>query len=220
MPLLFHDRKDAGKQLAQKLAAWRDRDDVTVLALPRGGVPVAFEIAHHLHAPLDLMLVRKLGVPGQEELAMGAIALPDIRVFNQDIIENTGISKQAIDKTLAEESAELARRNHVYRGDRPAPDLKNRRVILVDDGVATGATMRAALSAVAEQSPLRVIVAIPVASQEAYEMLFPLVDKILCLHTPAPFYGIGNFYEVFDQATDEEVIKCLNRANPREQSAA
>lgn len=212
MTTLFLDRQDAGRRLAKKLAAWVERDDVVVLALPRGGVPVAFEVAQHLHAPLDLMLVRKLGIPGHEELAMGALALPDICVFNHDVILGTGVSQQDIDRVVAKEMNELQRRNKAYRGGEPAPNLKGRIVILVDDGIATGASMHAAISAVAQQQPLRTILAVPVASEEAYEMLRQQVDEIVCLHTPTPFFGVGRFYEDFSQTSDDEVVRLLEQA--------
>jgi putative phosphoribosyl transferase len=206
---LFHDRREAGKRLAERLSAYVERDDVIVLALPRGGVPVAFEVAQHLHAPLDLMLVRKLGVPGQKELAMGAIALPDVCVFNHDVILDAGISQEEIDQVVAKEANELQRRNRAYRGGEPPPDLKDRIVILIDDGIATGATMHAAISAVAQQQPRRIVVAVPVAAKEAYQSSGKQADEVVSLFVPAPFFGVGGFYENFGQTSDEEVIKLL-----------
>lgn len=160
---LFDNRRDAGIRLAKILSPFKGQDNVIVLALPRGGVPVGYEIAQKLHAPLDLMLVRKLGVPGQEELAMGAVALPDIRVFNRNIVESYGLTKGDIDFAVEQEKKELMRRNKLYRQDRPQPNLKDKIVILVDDGIATGADMRAAIDAVRHQKPLRIVVAVPVA---------------------------------------------------------
>jgi len=212
MTPLFHDRREAGKYLAKKLSSYMERDDVIVLALPRGGVPVAFEVAQALRAPLDLMLVRKLGVPGQEELAMGALAMPNICVFNHDVILSAQVAQEEIDLVIAKETAELLRRNRFYRGGEPPPNLKDRTVILVDDGAATGATMHAAISAVVQQWPLRVIAAMPVASKEAYEMLRQQADEIVCPHALAPFFGVSRFYEEFGQTTDEEVLELLEHA--------
>ena len=212
MTSLFHDRHEAGKHLAEKLTAYMERDDVIVLALPRGGVPVAFEVAQHLHAPLDLMLVRKLGVPGHEELALGAVALPDVCVFNHDVILSAGLSQEEIKGVVAKEAAELMRRNWLYRGDEPAPNLKDRIVILIDDGIATGATMHAAVCAVAQQQPLRLIVAAPVAAREAVAMLDQQANEVVCLHAPEPFGGVGRFYKTFDQTTDKEVLNLLEQA--------
>ncbi|MGB9153984.1 MAG: phosphoribosyltransferase [Alphaproteobacteria bacterium] len=212
MTMWFHDRQDAGKYLADKLSPWIERDDVIVLALPRGGVPVAFEVAQSLHAPLDLMLVRKLGLPGQKELAMGALAPPDICVFNHEVIRNAAVSQEDIDAVVAKETEELKRLNRRYRFNEPPPDLKNKIVILVDDGAATGATMRAALNAVAQQRPARVIAALPVASPEAFELLQQHANDVLCLHQPTLFLGVSEVYSHFDQTTDEEVMTLLEKA--------
>lgn len=212
MTRFFHDRHEAGKSLAKKLSPYMERDDVLVLALPRGGVPVAFEVAQALRAPLDLMLVRKLGVPEQPELAMGALAMPDICVFNHDIILNAQVAQEDIDRVIARETTELSRRNRHYRNGEPPPDVKDRVIILVDDGAATGATMHAAISAVAQQMPLRVIAAIPVASEQAYEMLSQRADEVACLQVPEPFFGVSRFYEEFEQTTDEEVMELLEHA--------
>lgn len=208
----YIDRSEAGKLLAKNLSAYLERDDVIVLALPRGGVPVGFEVAKHLHVPLDLMLVRKLGMPGQEELALGAIALPDICVFNHDIVSQAFIAQGRIDKLIAEERKELLRRNQIYRGGEPQPNLKDKVVILVDDGMATGADMRAAVSAVAQQQPLRTVVAVPVSSQQAYENLRQFADEVLCLRVPLNFYSVGRAYRDFSQITDSEVIALLEQA--------
>jgi putative phosphoribosyl transferase len=209
---LFHDRREAGKHLARTLSLWVERDDVIVLALPRGGVPVAFEVAKALNAPLDLMLVRKLGVPGHEELAMGALALPDICVLNHDVIQSALVPQEDIDRVIAEESEELSRRNRLYRNNEPPPNLKDKIVILVDDGVATGATMRAAVEAVAQQQPFRIVVAVPVASVQAIDMLKQHANDTVYLHAPSPFFGVGNFYDDFSQTTDEEVMTLLEQA--------
>jgi putative phosphoribosyl transferase len=198
--------------LAKKLSGLVNKDNVIVLALPRGGVPVAFEVAAALHAPLDLMLVRKLGMPGQEELAMGALALPDICVLNQDIIQGALVSQEEIDRILAEESKELLRRNRLYRGDEPPPNLKGQIVILVDDGVATGANMRAAINAVVQQHPSRVVVAVPVASEQAIDLLKQYADDVICLQIPAVFFSVGQAYDVFSPTSDEEVLTLLKEA--------
>jgi predicted phosphoribosyltransferase len=205
METFFADRRDAGKRLAERLSAYRGVKNVIVLALPRGGVPVAFEIAKALDAPLDLMLVRKLGVPDDEELAMGAVALGGACVFNRSVIKNIGIPRPLIEDVIAAERKELSRRNEAYRGNRLPPDLKDRTVILVDDGMATGADMRAAVKAVKKQAPARVIVAVPVGSGEACESLQKLADEVVCLQIPPLFFGVGGAYEDFSQTSDEEV---------------
>ena len=212
MTILFHDRHDAGRHLANKLSPWLERDDVIVLALPRGGVPVGFEVARTLHAPLDTMLVRKLGLPGQEELAMGALALPDICVFNHDVIQSAAVPQEAIDRVVEKETEELHRRNRLYRQNEPPPDLRNRIIILVDDGAATGANMRAAISAAAQQRPARIVVALPVASTQAFEMLKQHADDVVCLHRPAMFLGVGQAYGDFSQTSDGEVLELLEKA--------
>lgn len=211
----FRDRRDAGRRLAAALANLAGLDDAIVLALPRGGVPVAFEVAEVLRAPLDLMLVRKLGVPGEEELAMGAVALPDVVVLNDDVIKNIGIPPEVIDAAVEKESAELAHRNRLYRGGEPMPVLKKRTAILIDDGVATGATMQAAIDAVRRQKPRRIVVAVPVASPMAQKALEKLADEVVCLHAPPMFLGVGGFYENFKQTSDEEVVRLLEQARSR-----
>jgi predicted phosphoribosyltransferase len=208
----FTDRREAGKQLAQKLMSFAGRNDVIVLALPRGGVPVAFEVASALQAPLDLMLVRKLGVPGQEELAMGALALPDVRVFNHEVIRNFGVSEEDLDRSIIAEERELFRRNQAYRGGAPPPTLEGKAVILVDDGIATGANMRAAVTAVEQQNPLETIVAVPVCSHDASESLRVRANLVLCLQSPEIFFGVGQAYQNFDQTSDEEVLELLKQA--------
>ena len=210
--MLFRDRTDAGRQLAAKLAAYADRSDVLVLALPRGGVPVAFEVARELHAPLDVFLVRKLGVPGHEELAMGAIASGGVRVLNEDVVRMLRISDDVIDAVGAEERQELERRERTYRGNRPAPDVRGRTVILVDDGLATGSTMRAAIAALRQQRPARIVVAVPVGAPETCAEFQGEADEAVCARTPEPFYAVGLWYGDFSQTTDEEVHDLLERA--------
>jgi putative phosphoribosyl transferase len=212
MAQYFHDRAEAGRLLAEKLMAYANRQDIRVLALPRGGVPVAFEIAKALRAPLDVFLVRKLGVPGHEELAMGAIASGGIVVHNDEVIGNLDISSQEIDTVVAREQQELERREHLYRGDRPFPDLHGRTVILVDDGLATGATMRAAVAAVRQHQPAHSVIAVPIAAPDTCEALSTQVDEIICAMTPDPMYAVGLWYEHFDQTTDDEVRELLAQA--------
>jgi putative phosphoribosyl transferase len=207
----FHNRSDAGRQLASKLSAFAHRDDVVVLALPRGGVPVAFEVARALNAPLDIFLVRKLGVPGHPELAMGAIASGGVRVLSEDIIEQLGVSPTAVEQVAVRERLELERRDRLYRGERPPPLLRDRTVILVDDGLATGATMEAAIVAVRQYQPARVIVAAPVGATETCRRLKALADDVICASTPEPFQAVGLWYDQFDQTSDDEVIELLRR---------
>jgi putative phosphoribosyl transferase len=209
---LFKDRRDAGKQLAQELSARAGRSDVIVLALPRGGVPVAYEVARALNAPLDIFIVRKLGLPGHEELAIGAIASGGMRVLNHDIVQGLKIPQTMIDTVTRQELQELERRERAYRGDRPPPEVRGRTVILIDDGLATGASMRAAVAALRAQNPARIVVAVPTAAPETCEALRPEVDEIVCATTPEPFYGVGRWYEDFSQTTDEEVRALLEEA--------
>jgi putative phosphoribosyl transferase len=208
----FRDRTEAGKLLADKLAEYANRGDVLVLGLPRGGLPVAFEVAHALAAPLDVLVVRKLGVPGEEELAMGAIAAGGTRVLNEDVVRMLGISDTVIDAVARKEQAELERRAQRYRGSRPPPEMRGRVVILVDDGIATGATMRAAIAAVRQQQPARIVVAAPAAAAETCETLRREVDEVTCLLEPEIFWGVGAWYEHFPQLTDDEVQALLARA--------
>src|SRR5918999_115065 len=210
--MLFRDRTDAGKRLATQLADYADRADVLVLALPRGGVPVAFEVAEALRAPLDIFLVRKLGVPGHEELAMGAIATGGVRVLNEDVVDNLRIPGEVVDAVAADELRELERRERAYRGDRPAPDVRGKTVILVDDGLATGSTMRAAAAALRQQQPARIVVAVPVSAPQTCDEYKMGVDEIICAVTPEPFQAVGLWYEDFSQTTDEEVRELLARA--------
>jgi putative phosphoribosyl transferase len=208
---LFKDRRDAGRQLAQELLAYADRTDVIVLALPRGGVPVAFVVALTLNAPLDVFLVRKLGVPGHEELAFGAIASGGVRVLNKEVVETLNIPNEAIDTVAQRELLELERRERAYRGNRPAPEIRNRTAILVDDGLATGASMRAAVDGVRAKRPARIVVAVPTAAPATCEYFESRVDEVVCAITPEPFYGVGQWYQDFSQTTDEEVRKFLEQ---------
>lgn len=208
----FNDRTDAGKRLAAKLSEYANREDVLILALPRGGVPVAFEVAKELNVKMDVFIVRKLGVPGNEELAMGAIASDNIRVLNEDVVRSFGIHQKVIDEVAAKERKELERREHMYRGNRPAPKISGSTVILIDDGLATGATMRAAVAAVKTKNPAKVIVAVPVAAPDTCSFFGNEVDEVICVATPEPFYGVGAWYEDFSQTTDKEVIELLDRA--------
>jgi putative phosphoribosyl transferase len=215
----FLDRTEAGRALAADLAEYAGRDDVLVLALPRGGVPVGYEVALALGAPLDVFIVRKLGVPGHEELAMGALASGGVRVLNAFVVDRLQIPGNAIDAVARREQAELERREREYRGGRPAPDVRGRTVILVDDGLATGATMRAAARALRMQGPARVVVAVPVAAGETCEEFRGEVDDVVCTLTPEPFYGVGQWYGDFGQTTDDEVRALLARARDEEASA-
>ena len=210
--LPFRDRRDAGRALADKLTAYVGRSDVLVLALPRGGVPVAFEVARALRAPLDVLIVRKLGVPGHEELAMGAVATGGVRVLNDVVVRGFGIDPDVIDSVATWERREIARRERLYRGERPAPEVRGRTVILVDDGLATGASMLAAVEALREQAPARLVVAVPTAAHETCEILRREVDDVICATTPEPFQAVGFWYEDFTQTTDEEVRDLLVRA--------
>ena len=201
----FRNRRDAGKKLAQKLLRYANDPDVIVLALPRGGVPVGYEVALTLNVPLDIFLVRKLGLPGQEELAIGAIASGGIRVLNEDIIHALSIPEEVINRVVQRELQELQRREHLYRGDRPASQVRARTVILVDDGLATGASMRAAVAGLRAQNPKRIVIAVPTAAPQVCEAFEHEVDEIVCAITPEPFVGVGRWYEDFSQTTDEGV---------------
>lgn len=212
MKAQFYDRTEAGQQLAARLKAYAQRPDVIVLGLPRGGVPVAYEIAQALQVPLDVCLVRKLGVPHQPELAMGAIASGGVRVLNVDLISSLGITSKAIEAVAERELRELQRRDRAYRGDRPQPVIAEQTVIVVDDGVATGATMRAAIAVLRSQHPAAIVVAVPVAPVETYETLRDEVERVVCLATPSPFYSISLWYEKFPQTTDAEVQALLAQA--------
>jgi putative phosphoribosyl transferase len=210
--MLFRNRTEAGRLLAGHLKQYADRTDVIVLALPRGGVPVAFEVAESLRAPLDVYVVRKLGVPGQEELAMGAIATGGVRVTNDEVLRHLHIPAEEFDAALARETEELERREREYRGHRPAPDLQGRIVILVDDGLATGSTMRAAAAALRQQEPARIVVAVPVGAVQTCEEFREVVDEVVCAVTPDPFHGVGQWYDDFTQTSDHEVHDFLGRS--------
>ena len=206
----FADRREAGRDLARLVAEIDNPHDVVVLALPRGGVPVAYEIAQALNAPLDVFLVRKLGTPGHQELAMGAIASGGIRVLNDEVVHALGIRPDQIDAVARREQMELERRDAYYRRGRPFPLLRNRTVILVDDGLATGTTMRAAVQAVKQQHPARVVVAVPVGAPETCSALGAVADQVICARTPTPFSAVGQWYQDFTQTTDEEVVALLS----------
>ena len=215
----FRDRADAGRLLAERLSHYAGRDDVLVLGLPRGGVPVAAEVARALGAPLDVFLVRKLGLPGQEELAMGAIASGGARVLNEELVETLGIPEALIDAVAAREEEELRRRERLYRGERTPPEVEGKTVILVDDGLATGSSMRAAVAALRRRRPARIVVAVPTAPVSTCEELRPEVDELVCARTPQPFYAVGIWYENFNQTTDEEVRRLLAEATAGEASS-
>jgi putative phosphoribosyl transferase len=208
----FRNRFEAGRRLAQTLERFTARPNLLVLALPRGGVPVGFEVARALQAPLDLMLVRKLGIPGQEELAMGAIASGGVQILSEEVIAAFGIDQRTIAAVVAQEQEELDRREKLYRDERPFPRIRGRRVILVDDGLATGSTMRAAARAIRAQEPERLIVAVPVAPAESCAELRHEADEVICLVAPEPFFAVGNWYEDFSPTSDEEVYQLLERA--------
>lgn len=210
--MLFKDRQDAGKKLAEKLKAYKGQQDIIVLALPRGGIPVGFEIAKSLEVPLDIFIVRKLGVPGHEELAMGAIADGGIIVLNEEIIQQLGITQVLIDRITQDESKEVARRESLYRRGRPAYKLGGKTIIVVDDGLATGASMRAALIAVKEKKPRKIIAAVPVGAAETCKSLRTYVDELVCLLVPPSFGAVGSWYEDFSQTTDAEVESLLDSA--------
>ncbi|MGB3641451.1 MAG: phosphoribosyltransferase [Rivularia sp. (in: cyanobacteria)] len=211
MTMTFRNRTEAGKLLAQKLKAYANLSDVIVLALPRGGVPVGFEIAKALNVPLDVCVVRKLGIPHHPELAMGAIASNGVRVLNYDILSEWNIPDKIIDKVSAKELRELRRREHSYRDNLPVIDVINRTVIIVDDGIATGSTMRAVIALMRQQKPKRIIVAVPVAPYSVCKELQAEVDKLVCLTMPEPFYAVGLWYENFPQTSDEQVHKLLEK---------
>ncbi len=210
--MLYRDRADAGRELARKLADYAGRTDVIVLALPRGGVPVAYEVAKELRVPLDVFVVRKLGTPGQPELAMGAIASGGVRVVNEEVVRALGIPDHMIDAVTQSESEELARREQQYRGSRPAVDVTGKIVILVDDGLATGSTMRAAAAALRARNAGKIVVAVPVAAKASCDAVRNEADEVICGATPESFWAVGQWYRDFEQTTDEEVRDLLARA--------
>lgn len=225
---MFHDRVDAGRQLARMLARYANREDVLVLGIPRGGVPVAFEVAQALHAPLDVLLVRKLGVPGERELAMGAIASGGARILNRRLIAQLGVTEKQVAETIAAQEAELQRREELYRGVRPGIPIQDRIIILVDDGIATGSSMLAAIEALRTLQPKKIVVAVPVAPTHADRDIGNVADEFICVDQPEEFYGIGQFYQDFLQTQDLEVRVLLERSagtlagvhKPRERGAA
>jgi len=210
---LFTDRRDAGRKLAKKLGAYANRSDVLVLALPRGGVPVAYEVALALHAPLDIFIVRKLGLPGHEELAMGAIATGGALVINQDVVRTFNVPQGLIEAVAKKELKELERRERVFRGDRPMREIRGKTVILIDDGLATGASMHAAILGIRSKQPARIVAAVPTAALETCEAFKQKVDEMICATTPEPFYGVSRWYEEFSQTSDEEVQSLLEEAS-------
>lgn len=213
--LFFQDRTDAGRQLAERLDEYRKRTHVVVLGLPRGGVPVAYEVAQALQAPLDVFLVRKLGLPGHAELAMGAIASGGVRILNQEVINAMRIPGDVIDAISEREQQALTQREQLYRDDNPAPLLQDQVAILVDDGLATGASMAAAVTALRAHEPEEIVVAVPIAAAESCELMAQRADRVICLETPDPFFGVGLWYENFAQVRDEEVRDLLIRAAER-----
>src|SRR5258705_2912536 len=217
-PGLFRDRREAGRVLAEKLTTYANRADVIVLALPRGGVPVAYEVASALDKPMDVFVVRKLGVPGYEELAMGAVATGGVLVLNDQLVTRLGIPDHVIDVVATREQQELARRERLYRGGRSPPDVRGRTVILVDDGLATGATMHAPIQALRQQQSARIVVAVPTAAPQTCHELRAEVDEVICAITPEPFHAVGLWYRDFSQTTDEEVRDLLARRSAPERS--
>jgi predicted phosphoribosyltransferase len=217
---IFKNRTDAGQFLAEKLTQYMNRADVVVLALPRGGVPVAYEVAQRLNAPLDVFVVRKLGVPGYEELAMGAIASGGVRVLNLDVLSHLLIHEAIIDQVTEFELSELKRRERLYRGNRPPLEVKGKTVIIVDDGLATGSTMRAAVKALRQKQPKKIVVAVPVGARETCDSFENEVDTMaVCAITPEPFQAVGLWYQDFSQTTDEEVRELLARADEKKAAA-
>lgn len=208
--MIFRNRTEAGQVLAKLALPYRDRADVLVLGIPRGGVPVAYEVAAELHAPLDIFIVRKLGVPWQEELAFGAIASGGIRILDSKIVDAVGISSEEIEQITEKERKELERRERIYRSGRGPLAVEGKTVILVDDGIATGSSMRAAIRALRKMNPTRLVVAVPVASASTYRHLKTEVDNLICAHVPDSFYAIGEFYEDFSQVSDQAVTDLLH----------
>jgi len=213
--MIFTNRQEAGRKLAAFLGKYKSREDVIVLGVPRGGVPVAFEVAEALQLPLDIFVLRKLGVPGQEELAFGAIGSGGVRVLDQDIVESLGLSDSIIEQVTEAERAELARREQAYRGGRPPLDVRGKIAILVDDGIATGSSLRAGVRALRQMEPAAVVIAVPVAPRSTVNRLRREVDDLVCVAMPELFYGVGQFYDDFSQVADEEVVELLESASRR-----
>ncbi|KKH95393.1 phosphoribosyl transferase [Methanosarcina sp. 1.H.T.1A.1] len=209
---IFKDRADAGKRLAKELSKYSNRQDVLILALPRGGVPVAFEVAKELNVKMDVFVVRKLGVPGNEELAMGAIASEDVRVLNEDIVRSFKIPDRVIATIAINELRELERKERIYRRNHPKLNISGMTVILIDDGIATGASMHAVVEALKTKNPVKLVVAVPTASPDTRSFFEDKVDEIICITTPEPFYSVGTWYGDFSQTTDEEVCELLDKA--------
>jgi len=216
----FRDRTEAGQLLAKRLNKYANRKEVLVLALPRGGVPVGFEVASSLNTPLDILIVRKLGVPGQEELAMGAIATGGVRVLNQEVISQAGIADQVIEAVTARELKELRRRELAYPGDTTAPQISGKTIILVDDGIATGSTIRAATAALRQQCPSKLVIAVPTAPLSSWHELRPIADEFVAVMMPAPFYAVGVWYAIFSQTSDEEVRQLFELSRHRQHKMA
>jgi len=210
--MIFRNREEAGEQLASRLVEYANREDVIVLGVPRGGVPIAFKVAEALNLPLDVFVLRKLGVPGREELAFGAIGSGGVRVLDRAIVEAIGLSKTAIEMVTQTEKTELLRRERIYRGGRPPLDLRGKTVILVDDGIATGSSLRAGVRALRQTKPASIVIAAPVAPPSAVNSLKSEVDDVVCVAVPEIFYGVGQFYKDFSQVKDEEVIELLDTA--------
>lgn len=210
--MIYKNRQQAGRRLAEELSQFAGNKDAVVLGLARGGVPIAYEVADALELPMDVFLVQKLGVPGHEELAMGAIASGGVRVLNEDVLSQIDISEAEISRVVEEEQRELERREQTYRSEEKRIQLQGKIGILVDDGLATGASMRAAVEALRKQSPRSIVVAVPTAAEETCASLEKIVDELICAETPSPFYGVGMWYQDFSQTTDEEVRDLLKRA--------
>lgn len=208
----FKDRREAGKLLAEELLEYKESEDVVVLGLPRGGVPVAYEVAKELGVPMDVFVVRKLGVPNQPELAMGAIASGGVKIMNDSVVKGTGISDEQIEEVIEDEREKLQKREKAYRGTRPEVQLEDKTILLIDDGLATGASMRAAVTALREHQPRNIVVAVPTAPADTCQSFKSEVDKVICLKTPTPFWGVGGSYQDFSQTTNEEVRDLLERS--------
>jgi len=215
----FGNRQEAGREVAARLRKYANREDVLVLGLPRGGVSVAFEVATALEVPLDIFVLRKLGVPGHEELAFGAIGSGGVRILNADIVDRLEITQLEVAAVTQEETKELERRERRYRGSRPPLDVRGRTVILVDDGIATGASIRAAIHAIRKMRPTSLVVATPVAPRATCKLLRQEVDELVCVDIPEPFYGVGQFYQDFSEVSDEEVVALLDRAGLQERKS-